>query len=739
VRRRELVDLVRPRVPATPFRVTVNRDNHAALFTTGVNRHCVIATGTYDLIEAAPEARRRQVVLLEEMLAGMDGRFQLHVRSRPAGDVGTASQRLRGFLAGSGPGTFRREVSLVLSDAPPGFTRLVSRWERLRLGAGWPDPGQESARALLADAESAQRALQLMGLEPRLLEGHALDRFLDENLPQSLARHTAADWEERPNLLHLDARVSRTFLLDTYPGLDLEPGWLASLLDTPATYDLAVHGFRVPAASAMRLLSNRIRDLQATRLSDLASQSVADPLAEAGLPEAISLRREIAGNQQHVFAVALYVTLDAADAAQLEVDSGALQDRASRSMLRLLPATFQMGPGRLATLPLGEDPLGHDRLLPGGVVATLYPWLWDELQQPRGHFVGRRRRGGSPVLIDTFDETRFSNANLGIFGHSGAGKTYLMKGLLLADADAGIGGFVIDPEAEYGEVCRAVGGQWVDLALGTGTSINVLDPALSALADRDPLGDQVADLMDLLGTMCGALTEDDRVDLDLALRELLVERNRTLSDLRAELDRRGAAPRVARSLRRWTEGPMGELFARPTNVSLDADFVVFSLRDLKEEVLPVAYFLIAQWIWARVRSSPRPRRLLFDEVGLVFEYPLVRRFLVRLARRVRKYQGSLCLVTQNAGDLLSSDQGLVLATNPATLFLGAQRQAEAQRLQRAFGLTDSQAEYLSTAQRGDFLLLAGDRRHRIRVSPNPWQLELESLCETTGAPGGNDD
>jgi hypothetical protein len=706
-------------------------ENPAVFRTAGINHHCAIVTAPYDLLEAAPEARRRQVLLLEELLAGLEGRFQVHVSSRPAGEVGNSNPRLREFLSGGGV-TYSREVALVLSDAPPGIARVTSWWSR-RHGAGLPDPGAGAARAVLAEAQSATAGLRLMGHAPVLLAGRALDRFLDARLPQPLARGTDCEWREEPGVLVVDGNFNRTFLLDTYPGMELEAGWLAAILDTPATFDLAVHGFRVPAASAMRLLSNRIRDLQATRLSDMASHAPGDPLAEAGLPEAIGLRREIAGNQQHVFSIGLYVTLEADNLGALDMASEDLLDRASRSMLRLLPATFQMAAGRLATLPLGEDPLGHERLLPGSVVATLYPWLWDVLQQPHGHFIGRRRRGGSPVLIDTFDEDHFSNANVGVFGHSGAGKTFLMKGLLLSDAAAGIGGFVIDPEAEYGEVCRAVKGQWVDLALGAGTSINVLDPALGAPAERDPLGDQVSDLMDLLGTMCGTLTEDDRVDLDMVLRQLLVEPGHTLRDVRAALEESKAAPRVARSLRRWTEGPMGELFARPTNVSLDAEFVVFSLRDLKEEVLPVAYFLIAQWIWARVRSSPRPRRLLFDEVGLVFEYPLVRRFLVRLARRVRKYQGSLCLVTQNAGDLLSSDQGLVLATNPATLLLGAQRQAEAQRLQRAFGLTDSQTDFLSTAQRGDFLLLAGDRRHRIRVEANPWQLDLQALCDTSGA------
>jgi type IV secretory pathway VirB4 component len=383
-----------------------------------------------------------------------------------------------------------------------------------------------------------------------------------------------------------------------------------------------------------------------------------------------------------------------------------------------------MAAGYRATLPLGEDPLGEEHLLPSAVVATLTPWVWEELQQPRGQLLGYKVRGGSPILIDTFDDSRFSNANIGIFGHSGAGKTYLMKSILLADADAGTSAFVVDPESEYRGLCEQLGGQWVDLSLGAGNSINVLDPALAAVGERDAIGDQVSDLLDLLATMCGAISDDDRADLDEVLRQELTRGGATLADVRQKLERGGLAPRTARNLRRWTEGPIGELFSRPTNVDFDSNLVVFGIRDLKEELLPVAYFLIAQWIWTVVRSHPRPRRILFDEVGLVFDSPVVRKFLVRLARRIRKYQGSLCVVTQNAGDLLASEHGLVLATNVATLFLGAQRPAEAQRLQRAYGLTESQAEKLSHAQRGEFLLLAGDSRHRMRVEVPPWHAAM---------------
>jgi type IV secretory pathway VirB4 component len=376
-----------------------------------------------------------------------------------------------------------------------------------------------------------------------------------------------------------------------------------------------------------------------------------------------------------------------------------------------------MAPARLATLPLGADPLARTHVLPAAAAATLYPWTWEDLLQPHGHLLGVDLRDGSPIVLDSFDTARFANANLGVFGHSGTGKTHLVRRLLRADAARGIGAFVIDPEAEYRDLCSTVGGQWVDLALGSGHSVNVLDTGLAELGERDPLGDRMSDLVDLLGTMCGPLAEDERADVDEVVRPLLSEAGATLETLRASLDARGLAPRVARGLRRWTRGPLGELFSRPTNVDLGAAFTVFGLRDVKEELLPVVYFVIAQWIWCRVRAERRRRRVVFDEVGLLIEHAPVRRFLVRLARRVRKYQGSLCLVTQNGGDLLGSDQGLVLATNPAILLLGGQRQAEALRMQRAYGLTDGQVAFLGTARRGEFLLLAGESRHRLRVLP----------------------
>jgi type IV secretory pathway VirB4 component len=152
--------------------------------------------------------------------------------------------------------------------------------------------------------------------------------------------------------------------------------------------------------------------------------------------------------------------------------------------------------------------------------------------------------------------------------------------------------------------------------------------------------------------------------------------------------------------------------------------VVFGMRELREELVPAVHFLLAEALWSRIKARRRRRLLIVDELGLLFDDPTIRRFVVSLARRIRKYDGSLVFATQNPGDLLSSDAGLVVATNPAIHFFGAQRPGEAQKLQRAFQLSDAQRSQLETAQRGDFLLAAGPDRLGIRVQAPPWQANV---------------
>jgi type IV secretory pathway VirB4 component len=176
------------------------------------------------------------------------------------------------------------------------------------------------------------------------------------------------------------------------------------------------------------------------------------------------------------------------------------------------------------------------------------------------------------------------------------------------------------------------------------------------------------------------------------------------------------------------------MFSAPTNVDLDAPIVAFGMRELRDEMVAPVHFLLAEALWARIKRKDRRRMLVIDELGLLFEDSTIRRFVVSLARRIRKYDGSLVFATQNPGDLLASDQGSVVATNPALLFFGAQRAGEAAKLQTAFHLSPQHRARLEAAQRGDFLLAAGSNRLPVRVQAPPWQEEAMRLARAGSRP-----
>ena len=217
-----------------------------------------------------------------------------------------------------------------------------------------------------------------------------------------------------------------------------------------------------------------------------------------------------------------------------------------------------------------------------------------------------------------------------------------------------------------------------------------------------------------------------------AVREAYAEQPQPV--LRDVADRLPRGERVALILRRWVQGSLGQMFSAPTNVDLDAPIVVFGMRELRDEMVAPVHFLLAEALWTRIKRKDRRRMLVIDELGLLFEDATIRRFVVSLARRVRKYHGSLVFATQNPGDLLSSDQGAVVATNPALVFFGAQRPGEAAKLQDAFRLSPQQRAYLEAGNRGDFLLAAGPDRLAVRVKAPPWQEEVMRLGRSVSRP-----
>ena len=537
--------------------------------------------------------------------------------------------------------------------------------------------------------------------------------------------------EERANRYLYSGGYSRTWYVERLPGTELEAGWLFRLLPQGLKLRLSWHVTPLPVAWIVDYLQRQLINMRATRLLEHDAGS-ADPLLAGALPNAEDLQRRLASSQDKAFHVAVYLTLTAEGPDELQAGAVRVESAARAVLCQLQPCTLRMLDGYLATQPQGIDRLGRKRVLDSSALVTFFPWLEPDLQQPAGLVIGRNVATGAPVLVDPFDQGRYSNANIGVFGHSGAGKTYLLSALALGALGRGVQIYVIDPEHEYGGLARHVGGVDVELALGSGHALNVLDLRPSDSRDEAWLGPAAADAVDLCATICGGLDESERALLESAVRAAYGEVEQPV--LRDVADRLSGGSRVATILQRWVHGSLGKLFSSPTNVDLEAPIVTFGMRELRDEMVAPVHFLLAEALWTRIKRRDRRRMLVIDELGLLFEDPTIRRFVVSLARRIRKYDGSLVFATQNPGDLLSSDQGTVVATNPAVVFFGAQRPGEAAKLQEAFHLSARQRSFLEAAHRGDFLLAAGPERLAVQVQAPPWQEDLMRLARTAARP-----
>lgn len=706
----------------------------------------IVGTSSLNFEGLAPEQQLRSVQAFRELLHAQSGPMQLYLRIRrvPAGDQAEPDAAAfadhaaylgaltRSFINAHLHDTpvYQREISVVLGPVDPGRQLLRSWLFRFDRSSEQPSfVASDLGKPLRNRAQALLEQLRRIGVKGRLLDDQALSTLLAElyGRPQSDREDRAAGrqaFAHRADSVEIDGRFYASFVVNRYPGEEVEPGWLLPLMSFKGELHAGIHVLPLETDRMLTLLHHRIRDLRANDMASLESGAV-DPPAIGTLPDALKVHQALARNEEKAFAVSFYITIGADNLRELRSQAEALRGSCRRMMLEMVQPFFEMRQALLSSWPLGTDLLGRDHILHSSALTTMMPWLQEDLADADGHYWGYNKETGGLCVFDPFDVERFSNANIAVLAHSGAGKSYAAASVVLSGHTRGIGAIVLDPEAEYGGMIRALGGTYLHLAAGSGHAINALDPLLFSVDSEEPT-DQLSDVLDLIGLMCGKLDEVERAHVESITRSVIANAENTpvLGDIWRQLDRAQPGSRVSTILHRWVTGDLGQLFSAPTNVDLGAMIVGFNLRDLSEELVPPSCLLLANWLWTALRRDRRPRHLLIDEVGLLLEHEPIRRFLIRLARRIRKYGGSLILVSQNPGDFFETKDGAVLATNPSILLLGSQKHSEASKLQKAFNLTERQVNYLETAERGDFLLVAGPNRVPVHVMVPPWMDEL---------------
>jgi conjugal transfer ATP-binding protein TraC len=547
-----------------------------------------------------------------------------------------------------------------------------------------------------------------------------------------------SSWEARPTFLRLDDTYLRTLALVGWPRT-VAAAWLAPLLGLGEPLDLALHLAPLESAQTIRALTHRLVQLHSSRLLDAGAGRLADPERELASADCERLRDALQRGDERIFSVAVYVGVRARSLPGLEALTTSVETTLGGMLATSRRCTFEHEPGLRSLLPEAQDHLGVRRNLDTSSVASTFPFTAATLAQPGGILYGINLHDQSLVVVDPF-APELPNANCCVFAKSGMGKSFAIKLELVRSLVLGVDSVVIDPENEYARLCAAVGGQLVHLAASSPHKINPFDLPPVGAEEGDVLDEKIESLLTFLGLLLAdaahPLSASDQGTLYAALRCVYQDAGLlphpptatrtppTLADLHRTL--RGMPPgtSLAARLERFVGGRLGQVFAGPSNVDLAKRLVVFEVRDLPEELRPVATYLIADFVWSTARRARKPRRLVIDEAWTLAQSEGGGKFLASLARRARKYYLGLTTITQDVGDFLGSEQGRAVLQNSALKLLLRQDASAVDRVAATLKLSEGERDLLLRCGKGQGLLCTPETRVAVEILAAPAEHRL---------------
>jgi len=529
-----------------------------------------------------------------------------------------------------------------------------------------------------------------------------------------------------PNLLHLGDKFLRTLFVISYPRY-ISVGWFSPIINLNFTFDISMFFYPVKSAIILKQLKNKVGALEAQIVSDAEKGAARDPLRETALRDIEYLRDALTQGTEKFFQFALYVTLYEKDKDSLDRLSDQVEDIFGSRLVYSRRVYYQAEQGFNSTLPLGDDELYITFNMNSSPIASSFPFISSELTSDRGILYGINRHNNSLILFDRFS---LQNANSVVFATSGAGKSYAIKLEILRSLMLGTDVIVIDPEYEYKHLSEAVGGTYINISLASESKINPFDlpRAIGGEAKpKDIIRSAVITLKGLVRLMLGNLTYDEDSIVDRALLETYAKKDITpdsdlskieapvMSDFAQILDGMEGGADLGLRLKKFTEGTFAGLLNNPTNVEMDNQLVCFSVRDLEDELRPIAIYTIVNYIWNVVRSEMKKRILVIDEAWWMMQHEDSAKFIFALVTRCRQYYLGVTTITQDVNDFLTSPYGQAIVNNSSLQILLKQSPAAIDLIQKTFLLTEGEKYLLLECGLGEGIFFAGTKHVAIKT------------------------
>ena len=534
-----------------------------------------------------------------------------------------------------------------------------------------------------------------------------------------------AAFKIEPDCVMINKKLASTFFVYAYPRF-LQTNWFSPIINLDTTFDISMFIHPQSTAEILRNLRKTITQIQSQISINEEKGLVRDPILETAFQDVENLRDDLQQGVEHFFQFGLYMTIYGDTKSELRKIETQIESILEAKLIYIKPAIMQMEDGFNSTLPLGADKLMIGNNMNTSPLSTTFPFVSSDLTSNQGILYGINRHNNSLVLFDRFS---MENANMVIFAKSGAGKSYAVKLEILRSLMMDTEVIVIDPEDEYKHLCETTGGTFLRISLSSKHHINPFDlpTALEDETPADVLRTAISNISGLLKVMLGKISTEEDSILDRAIAETYAIKDitpeadfntlemPTMTDLQMVLENMKGAESLSIRIKKFTEGTFAGFLNHKTNISADTGMIVFNIRDMEDELRPVAMYLILHFIWTLIRTKTKKRMMVIDEAWWMMQHEDAASFLFGIAKRCRKYYLGLTTITQDVTDFMGSRFGKPIVTNSSIQLLLKQSPAAIKVIVDTFYLTDEEKFLLLESNVGEGIFFAGPKRAAIKV------------------------
>ncbi len=566
------------------------------------------------------------------------------------------------------------------------------------------------------DGERGAKASVLAVLPEEIYESATLE-LQDVIAPSAL--------KIEPKSISLGDKIARTFFIISYPKF-LSDNWFSPIINLDKVFDVSIYISPIDTSLALRQFQKKVAEVQSQINARQSKGMVRDPMLDTAYQDLEGLRDNLIQAQEKMFDVGIYITIYADNDLELFKVENEIKSILESKLIYIKPALFQQEEGFKSIIPIGTDLININQKLNSEPLSSVFPFISFDLTSDRGILYGINRHNSSLVIFDRFS---LENYNSVTFAKSGSGKSYCTKLEILRSLMFDIDVIVIDPEKEYEYLSEAVGGRYFNISLSSDHHINPFDlpmPREDETAE-DVLRSNTINLVGLFRLMLGGLTPEEDSIVDRAISETYAIKDITpesdfsniepplLSDFEMVLQGMEGSDSLVQRLVKYTRGTWATFLNRPSNVDINKKFIVFSIRDMEDELKPVAMYIIMHFIWNAIRKNLKKRLLVVDEAWWMMKSEDTASFLYSIAKRGRKYFLGLATITQDAADFMKSPYGVPIVTNSSIQILLKQSPSTIDVLQKTFNLTDEEKYLLLESGVGEGIFFAGLKHVAIKV------------------------